>query len=131
MSRALLRPWARPRLLLAGWLLLVLAVVTGSLLPSAALPAPSFQGVDKVQHLIAYALLSGYAVLLFATARLRMMAALALVALGIALEGAQGMLTSSRLADAGDVFANGIGVLLGYALGHRAAARYAPAGLPG
>ena len=127
MSAAeLLRPWARARLLLAGWLLLVGGVVVGSLLPSSALPAPSFTGIDKVEHLIAYAMLSTYAVLLFAPARAQALAACGLVALGIALEGAQAALTASRVADPGDMLANTLGVALGWGLGRWLMARGQP-----
>ncbi|KGM54438.1 hypothetical protein N800_03065 [Lysobacter daejeonensis GH1-9] len=113
---SVLRPWSRPGWLLAGWLLLIAGVIVGSLLPSSALPAPSFTGIDKIEHLGAYALLSAYAVLLFASARAQALAALGLVALGISLEGAQAALTVSRLADPGDMVANLVGVLLGLGL---------------
>lgn len=122
----MLRPWARSGWLLAGWLLLIVGVVVGSLLPSAALPAPSFSGIDKLEHLVAYGLLSAYAVLLFAPVRVQALAALALVGLGVALEGAQAALTASRLADPADMVANTLGVALGCWLGRRAVARWWP-----
>lgn len=103
---------------------MIAAVVVASLLPSSSLPEPSFTGIDKVEHLLAYALLSGYAVLLFATGRAHGVAALALVGLGIAMEGAQAALTTTRLADPGDMLANTLGVALGWWLGRRAVARW-------
>ena len=121
-----LRPWARPRLLVAGWLLLIAGVVVGSLLPSAALPAPSFTGIDKVEHLVAYGLLSAYAVLLFAPVRVQVMAGLALIVMGVSLEGAQAALTASRLADPADMVANTLGVVLGGWMGRWAATRWQP-----
>jgi len=119
-----LRPWARPRLWLAGWLGMIATVIVASLLPSSSLPEPSFTGIDKVEHLLAYGLLSGYAVLLFATVRAHRVSAFALVALGVALEGAQAMLTTSRLADPGDMLANALGVALGWWLGRRVVVRW-------
>jgi VanZ family protein len=111
---------------LAGWLLLVGGVVVGSLLPSSALPAPSFTGVDKVEHLTAYGVLAAYAVLLFAPVRAQALAAVGLVLLGAALEGAQAALTVSRLADPGDLVANTLGVALGWGLGRWLMARWRP-----
>lgn len=125
-----LRPWSRPRWLLAGWLLLIAGVVAGSLLPSSALPAPSFSGIDKVEHLGAYALLSAYAVLLFAPAYVHVLAACGLVALGMSLEGAQAALTASRLADPADMVANALGVALGWWVGRVVAARWQPWRMP-
>lgn len=119
----MLRPWPRPHLWLAAWLAMIAAVVVGSLLPSSSLPEPSFTGIDKVEHLVAYAALSGYSVWLFATVRAHWIAAIALIGLGVALEGAQAMLTTSRLADPGDMLANAVGVALGAWLGRRALAR--------
>lgn len=132
MSKAVvLRPWSRPGWLLAGWMVLIAGVTVGSLLPSSALPAPSFTGIDKVEHLGAYALLSAYAVLLFAPARAQALAALGLVALGISLEGAQAALTASRLADPADMVANALGVALGWWVGRAGVARWQIPRVPG
>ena len=103
---------------------MIATVIVASLLPSTSLPEPSFTGIDKVEHLLAYGLLSGYAVLLFATARAHRVTAFALVALGVAMEGAQAMLTTSRLADPGDMLANALGVALGWWLGRRVVVRW-------
>ncbi|TWI06826.1 VanZ family protein [Aerolutibacter ruishenii] len=119
----LLRPWRQPRLLLLAWLLLIGAVVVGSLLPSATLPEPSFAGIDKVEHLAAYAVLSAGAVLLFVPARAQLLAAVALVALGASLEAAQAAWTTSRLADPADMAANTLGVVLGWWVGRKMVAR--------
>ena len=119
-----LRGFRRPRLWLAGWVLLLAAVATGSLLPSSELPQVSLHGIDKLQHLLGYALLSGYAVLLFALRRTQRLAGLAVFGYGLALELAQGALTPDRLADPFDALANGVGVLLGLSLAATPAATW-------
>ena len=120
----MLRIFRRPRLWLGLWLLLISAVIVSSLLPSTALPKVSFTGIDKVEHFLAYATLSAYAVMLFATRRVQVRAGIGLVVLGLLMELAQQVLTASRLADPGDVLANTMGVLAGQALGMTPAARW-------
>lgn len=105
------------RFWLGLWGLMIAAVIAGSLAPSDALPQMWFPGADKLQHLAGYAMLSGYAAMLFASRRALGMAAAGLVLLGILIEGAQGALTTSRLADPVDALANLAGVALGQALG--------------
>ena len=112
-----LRTLHRPRLWLGIWITLVLAVICASLMPASDLPPPPFRGVDKLEHLLGYAALSGYAVMLFANARDHMRIALLLVALGVSLEFAQAMLTASRQADALDAMFNTLGVAIGLAIG--------------
>ncbi|WP_225590869.1 VanZ family protein [Pseudoxanthomonas sp. PXM03] len=92
----------------------VTAVVVLSLVNLSGLP-PVPEGGDKVEHFLAYALLSASAVQLFAKRRACLLVALLLVALGIGLEFAQGMLTSTRMADPRDAVANTLGVLAGLA----------------
>ena len=111
-----LRGFRRPGLWLGLWMLMIMAVVAGSLLPARGLPPVLFDGFDKVQHLLGYALLSAYAAMLFARMRARALAAAGLVALGIGLEIAQGMLTASRQADIADAMVNALGVLAGLAV---------------
>lgn len=111
-----LRAFHRPRLWLGMWGLMIASVTVGSLLPSAALPRLPFPAADKLQHLLGYAVLSGYAAMLFADRRAQRGAALGLVLLGLAIEGAQGAFTVSRSADAWDLLANLAGVALGHAL---------------
>jgi VanZ family protein len=105
-----------PRLWLGLWVLMIAAVVTGSLVPSDELPRMLFPGADKLQHLAGYAALSGYAAMLFANRRARGMAAVGLVLLGVLIEGAQSALTTSRQADPLDMLANLMGVGLGQVL---------------
>ena len=101
---------------LALWVAMIALVLVGSLMPAQRLPAPAFAGVDKLQHLVGYAVLAGYAVLLFARFRLRAVAMAGLVALGVGIEFAQEALTASRRADIADVVANTLGVLLGWSV---------------
>jgi VanZ family protein len=118
-----LRTFRRPRLWLGLWLLLIAEVVIISLLPSDALPKASFIGIDKVEHFLAYATLSLYAAMLFASRRLHLRAAVGLVLLGLLMEVAQALLTQSRAADPADALANALGVLVGWALGGTRVAR--------
>lgn len=111
-----LRAFHRPGLWLGLWGLLIATVAIGSLLPSAAVPGLPFPGADKLQHLLGYAVLSGYAAMLFADRRAQGQAALGLALLGLAIEGAQWGLTVSRSAEALDLLANLAGVACGQAL---------------
>lgn len=109
-----LKPFRRPALWCALWVLLVVAVVVASLLPMHDLPSvPS--GADKLEHFAAYAALAAGAVQLFARRRSLFSACIALALLGIGLEYAQGALTADRTMDARDALANILGVLAGLA----------------
>lgn len=113
MKRAsALKPFQYPRLWLGLWLVAVAVVIVLSLVNLSGLP-PVPEGGDKVEHFIAYALLSASAVQLFATRRACMVVALLLVVLGIGLEFAQGALTTTRMADPRDALANTLGVVAG------------------
>jgi VanZ family protein len=111
------RPRHRPGWWFSLWLVGLASVATGSLLPADELPAQLFPGVDKLHHVLGHAVLSAYAAALFATPRLRMAAAAALLLFGIGIEGAQAAFTVTRAADALDVAANAAGILLGQLLG--------------
>ncbi len=89
------------------------AIATGSLLPASDLPPPAFDGMDKLEHLFGYAVLSGWSVPLFAARRARVAALLAVIAFGVAIEGAQGVFTATREPDVLDALANATGALLG------------------
>ncbi len=96
---------------IAGWLLCIVLSLIHPPQIDVALP----EG-DKIGHLLAYAALSAWAVLIFDTRRARTRAALSLVALGIALELAQGAFTSDRMMDVLDALADALGVLAGQCL---------------
>lgn len=108
-----LRAFARPRLWLGLWCALIVLVIALSLLPPIDLDVP-LPSSDKLGHLLAYFLLSAFAVQLFARRRALALAALGLVLLGIALEGAQGLLFPTiRDMDGWDALANTAGVGIG------------------
>ncbi len=112
----LLRDLRWPGAWLLVWLLMIAAVVVTSLLPASDLPPSPFDGVDKVEHFLAYLFLSGFAVMLFERRRPQALVAAGLIALGVGLEIAQGLLTVSRKADSADALANSLGVLAGLVL---------------
>lgn len=111
-----LRGFHRPWLWLGLWCVLVIAVIVASLLPAQELPPAPFDHVDKLEHFLAYAVLSGYAVALFARRRTQALAALALIALGVALEVAQAQMTADRMPSSADALANALGALAGLLL---------------
>lgn len=109
-----LKPLRHPRLWLGAWIAALVATVAVSLLPVFLLPAVP-PGGDKLEHLGGYALLAAAAVQLFAGWRALARAGLGLVALGIALEIAQGVFTTTRQMDPADALANTLGVAIGIA----------------
>jgi VanZ family protein len=109
-----LKPLRRPRLWLSLWCAAIAAVVVGSLLPAMDLP-PVPTGADKLEHFAGYGVLAAIAVQLFATRAALWRAGLGLVVLGIALEAAQFLFTSTRMMDGWDALANSLGVLAGLA----------------
>ena len=112
MSSAMLKPLRRPRLWLGLWWCGVVAVVLCSLVPAFLLPEVP-QGGDKLEHFSAYALLAAAAVQLFTPRRALVRAGIGLVALGIGLEIAQGLFTTTRQMDVYDALANTLGVTAG------------------
>lgn len=114
-SRPLLREFHRPGLWLAGWGLLFALVAVGSLLPAGDLPTVS-SGFDKLEHFFGYAVLSTYAVMLFARMRPQALAVAGVIAFGVVIELAQSTWTDSRMADSADAMANALGALAGLLL---------------
>jgi VanZ family protein len=115
MSRgaATLRAFSKPRIWVVLWVLMIVAVIVLSLMPKP--PIPPTLMIGKLDHLIAYAALAAMAVQLYAARRTQLVAALALVALGVALELAQGYLTSYRHMAAYDALVDALGIALGLA----------------
>ncbi len=113
---AVMRPLRWPRFWLGLWIAAILAVVALSLIPPPPMPFEPPRNFDKLEHLLAYAALAFCAVQLFAQRHALVLAATGLVALGIALEFAQGLLVPGlRQMDAADALANTLGVALGMA----------------
>ncbi|KAF1685187.1 hypothetical protein B1992_13060 [Pseudoxanthomonas broegbernensis] len=106
-----LKPFRRPGLWLGLWCAAVALVVVLSLVPPPPLPLPRHG--DKLEHLLAYALLSAAAVQVLAGRWRLLVAGAGLALLGMALEWAQGALTVTRQADMADAVANALGVGLG------------------
>ena len=115
MSAALpvIKPLRRPRLWTALWVLAVLTVIVVCLIPPPPIDLP--ENGDKVEHFLAYFILSGSAVQLFRRGTPLLWAGVGLVLMGVGIEFAQGALTSNRSADPMDALANTVGVLSGLA----------------
>jgi VanZ family protein len=111
---ARLKPLGHPRAWLGLWIAALVATVVVSLLPVFLLPVVP-PGGDKLEHLGGYALLAAAAVQLFQVRRVLWGTALGLVALGVALEIAQGLFTATRQMDGADALANTLGVAIGMA----------------
>ena len=110
-----LRPLRQQRLWLGVWVFGWLLCIALSLITPPELPqTPPLS--DKLGHLLAYGVLAAWAVQLFVPRRALVASLLALIALGVILELAQGGLTATRKSDPRDALANTLGVLLGGAL---------------
>lgn len=107
-----LKPLRHSRWWLGLWALAIAFVIVASLVPASELPRVP-DGGDKVEHFLAYFLLAAAAVQLFATRAMLLRSAVGLVMLGIGLEIAQGVFTSTRQMDPHDALANTLGVLGG------------------
>jgi VanZ family protein len=104
------RPLRYSSIWLAGGVIFVAAVVVGSLMPSVSTPV----GNDKAMHLCAYLALAVWFGGVYRPARYPWVAA-GLLALGGAMELAQGMLTY-RSMELDDMLANAAGVAAGIVL---------------
>ena len=108
-----LKPFQRPWLWAGLWVLAIALVVVGSLLPGKDLPQVHVN--DKVEHFLAYALLSAGAVQLFARRLSWGFVCVLLVLMGIGIEYMQAQMGLGRMLDRNDALANTVGVLLGLA----------------
>jgi len=96
----------------ALWALVVLVVIVVCLIPPPPLP-PLPENSDKLEHFAAYFLLAAGAVQLFRRGGVLLAVGVALVAMGVCIEFAQGALTDTRSADPFDALANTVGVSVG------------------
>ncbi|HTD29472.1 MAG TPA: VanZ family protein [Xanthomonadaceae bacterium] len=113
-TESVLRGFRRPLLWLAMWASMIVGVIVLSLVRGP--PIPAVLVIGKFDHFIAYFALQAVAVQLYATRRAQMGAALAMVALGIGMELAQGYLTTYRDMSAYDAFIDTVGVAIGFAI---------------
>ena len=108
-----LKPLRWTWLWLGLWIGAIVGVVVLSLVPPPDMDLPS--GADKVEHFIAYFVLAASAVQLFASARALLWIAVGIVGLGVGLEVAQHLATTTRTMDQGDAWADLAGVVAGMA----------------
>lgn len=101
----------RPLWLVIGWGL-VAAVIWSSLTPAPP-ELPEVPLADKLAHAVAYALLMGWFGQLYTRPLMRLAHAFSFVLLGIVLELVQGA-GSVRSLEVADMFANGVGVVIGW-----------------
>jgi VanZ family protein len=103
-----------PRLwLVSGWILVVLAVVA-SIVPPSGLP--KMGGIsDKLEHAVGYSVLALWFAGIYPKSRYPMIG-VALLVMGIVIEGLQGSMNWGRKADLRDVYANAVGVVCGLLL---------------
>ena len=103
-----------PRLwLVSGWILVILAVIA-SLVPSHDLP--SLGGIsDKWEHAVGYSVLALWFAGIYPRPRYPMIG-VALLVMGVVIEGLQGAMHWGRQADLRDVYANSIGIVCGLGL---------------
>ena len=101
------------------WILSIILVITGSLLPASS---PMIRAVgrlpvnQKVLHFCGYSWLALLALLTVKRRSLAVMVALSMILLGVALEFGQ-RLVPGRAFEIRDMFINGFGVLTGIAIG--------------
>ena len=101
------------RLMLAGGWLLAAAIVVLSLMPAP--PDIDVPQGDKLGHIAAYTLLSFWFCWLYPAWKTRIAYAAGWIAMGVALEFAQGA-TGYRSFEVADMAANSLGVLLGWGI---------------
>ena len=103
-----------PRLwLVSGWMLVVISVAV-NIMPASDLP--KLGGIsDKVEHAVGYAVLSLWFAGIYPKSRYPMIG-VALLVMGIVIEGLQGAMHVGRQADLRDVYANSAGIVCGLIL---------------
>jgi VanZ family protein len=103
-----------PRLwLVSGWILVVLAVIA-SIMPLSELP--KMGGIsDRLEHAVAYSALALWFAGIYPKSRYPLIG-VALLVMGIVIEGLQGAMNLGREADMRDVYANLLGIVCGLLL---------------
>jgi VanZ family protein len=96
-----------------GWYLAMVAVTVLALLPTEHLQMPVFDWWDKAQHALAFVVLTGWALLLWPHAAIRV--ALSMLAYGACLELAQ-WAVGWRFAEWADLAADAVGVFMAWSL---------------
>ncbi|MCP5340334.1 MAG: hypothetical protein R3E75_11550 [Steroidobacteraceae bacterium] len=109
----LLRPLRYRRLWLALGALMLVGMLVVCLVPRVS--EPTFAGIDKVEHLLAWLIVSSWFAALLERRALPMLAG-GLIALGIGIEFAQEFMALGRQGDWRDVVANAVGVFGGISL---------------
>jgi len=95
------------------WWLAIATVIIACLLPGSDLPELPVS--DKLEHALAFLLLSASAVQLYRRGKPLLVVALGLLVLGLSIELAQHLFTSSRMMEPGDLLADAIGISAGLA----------------
>jgi len=108
-AEAPLLRWS-PLWLATGWLL-VSSIVYLSLVPAP--PSIDLPEGDKLEHVLAYAVLMFWFAQMYYRTRSRLLFAIGFVLLGVALEFLQG-LTETRQFEIADMIADAAGVMLGW-----------------
>ena len=103
-----------PRLwLVSGWMLVVISVAV-NIMPAGDLP--KLGGIsDKLEHAIGYTVLALWFAGIYPKSRYPMIG-VALLVMGIVIEGLQGAMHVGRQADLRDVYANSAGIICGLIL---------------
>ena len=119
MNNSMLREQHIHAVLMILWAVLICCVVVGSLLPAASPVIVAVGRVHislKVLHFCAYTSLALIALVAVRRRSAAVLAALAMILLGVALEFGQ-KLVPGRSCEIRDMFINGAGVLTGIAIG--------------
>lgn len=114
MSMQWVKPLRRMRMWLALWCTGIVVLVVVCLLPAPDLPRVPVN--DKLEHALAFALLASSAVQLFARGRPLATIAAGLLALGVGIEFAQALFTTTRAMELADVVADAVGIGAGMAV---------------
>lgn len=108
-------PLNHPRLWLAGGVVLVLIIMSGSLAPGEYVPSVGFWDSDKVNHALGYAGLTFWFTGIYSRSRYPHVI-VGLLLLGALIEVLQGAMSFGRDRDFDDMIANTGGIVIGMIL---------------